>query len=148
MSSHWHNFGSSSWGASSGLVEDARRYCDDLMVAFKLIGYDHFTLDKAYQDMVAGDKLIIRGVGADGKEVELLHIRFYLNGNRHMKFNQDAMLRLNCTVSRLLGWVRSKAEFEQETESAKPLADAVWQVGDQLKVLPSAVLALADKRTA
>ncbi|MFV8456180.1 DUF4942 domain-containing protein [Vibrio owensii] len=148
VSSHWHNFSSSSWGASSGLVEDARRYCDDLMVAFKLIGYDHFTLDKAYQDMVAGDKLIIRGVGADGKEVELLHIRFYLNGNRHMKFNQDAMLRLNCTVSRLLGWVRSKAEFEQETESAKPLADVVWQVGDQLKVLPSAVFALADKRTA
>ncbi len=145
VSSHWSNFSSNSW--EKGLNEDARRYCDDLIVAFKLMGYDHFTLETAYQNINAGDQLIVRGTGADGKDVELLHIRFYLNGNRHIKFNKEAMLRLNCTVSRLLGWVRSKEEFEQETESNTPVSESVWHSGDNLKVQASTVLALTHSKT-
>ncbi|MFY2508841.1 DUF4942 domain-containing protein [Vibrio pectenicida] len=144
ISSYGANFSSDSW--KRGLIEGARRFCDDLVVALRLIGYDQFTFDKAYDDIEGGDKLVIGGVDATGKAVDLLHIRFYLNGNRHIKFNKEAILRLNCTVSRLLGWVRSKAEFEQETECKKPINEKVWQVGDNLKVQPSTVLALTHRK--
>ncbi|WP_171394534.1 hypothetical protein, partial [Vibrio mediterranei] len=80
-----------------------------------------------------------------GQVVDLVHIRFYLNGNRHIKFNQQAMLRINCTASRLLGWVRSKTEFEQEIEATAPISNDVWQVGDGLKIGTNSVLALTDK---
>ncbi|MGR5299378.1 DUF4942 domain-containing protein, partial [Vibrio mediterranei] len=143
VSSHSRNFSAHSW--EYGICDDARCFCDDLMVALKLVGYEQFSLSCAYKQLRAGDKLVIKGVEPSGQVVDLVHIRFYLNGNRHIKFNQQAMLRINCTVSRLLGWVRSKAEFEQEIEATTPISNDVWQVGDGLKIGTHSVLALTDK---
>lgn len=146
VSSHRSNFGSNSW--DKGLTEDARRYTNDLVVVFKLLGYSDITLDHQYEHMDAGDKLMITGVDLEGDTIELLKIRYYKNGNRHLTFNQKAMLRFNVTVSRLLGWVRNKSEFEAEIDSKKPIADEIWSIGDNLKVQPSTMLALTDKMAA
>lgn len=146
VSSHWTNFGTNSW--DSGLTEDARRYCDDLLVALKLLGYDNFTYSSGYKSLSAGDKLIVKGTDPYGNLIDLLHVRFYKNGNRHIQFNQEAMLRFNCTVSRILGWVRSKAEFEFETDSVKPVEDDIWHIGDGLKIKPSTMLVLTHRQAA
>lgn len=113
----------------------------------RLLGYREFNYSVVYSEICAGGKLIIRGEGLGGKEEDLLHIRFYQNGNRHIQFNQEAMLRFNCTVSRLLGWVRSKAEFESEAQT-KAVSDEVWHSGDNMKLLPSSVLALTCQPSA
>ncbi len=142
ISSHHSNFERSYWSSSTrGLCGNARGFCDDLVVVMRLLGYREFNYSVAYDDICAGDKLIIRGEGREGKEEDLLHIRFYQNGNRHIQFNQEVMLRFNCTVSRLLGWVRSKAEFETEAQT-KTVSDAVWCSGEKMKLQPSSVLAL------
>lgn len=146
VSSHWANFSSNSW--EQGLTEDARRFTDDILVALKLIGYDNFCLDRSYQTIQAGDKLIVTGTCPNGERDELLHIRYYKNGNRHIQFQKSAMLRLNVVCSRLLGWIRSKEQFEQECECKQPISDSVWSSGDTLKILPSQVLALTVKTAA
>ncbi|ELA9367438.1 DUF4942 domain-containing protein [Vibrio parahaemolyticus] len=143
ISSHWNNFGSNSW--EQGLNESARRFSDDILVALKLIGYDNFEMNQSYDEIKAGGKLVVTGTCPNGQRDELLHIRFFKNGNRHIQFQKSAMLRLNCVCSRLLGWVRSKAEFEQECECKQPISDSVWASGDKLKVLPQQVLALTFK---
>ncbi|MCG9575478.1 DUF4942 domain-containing protein [Vibrio tubiashii] len=149
VSSHHSNF---EYGfmsdESKGLTEDARRFCNDLLVMLKLLGYGNLTKDRAYNTLDKGDVLMMRGTTPEGKTEDLIKIRFHKNGNRHITFSQQAMLRLNVTVSRLLGWVRTKEQFEQEGDFAKPIDATIWNVSNTLKVLPSTVLALTDKRAA
>ncbi|WP_281188842.1 class I SAM-dependent methyltransferase [Vibrio harveyi] len=143
ISSHHSNF-----SGQQGLGDSARRFTNDLLVVFKLLGYENIELDTPYHHLSAGSQLVVKGTEAQGKIVELLSIRYYLNGNRHIKFNQEAMLRLNVTVSRLLGWVRNKAEYQHETDASATVSDTVWQLSDSMKVKPTTILALADKSAA
>ena len=136
---NWGNFGND---RDKGLNDGARSFTRDLQVAFKLLGYSNVYSNEKFESIEAGGRLSIMGTEPSGKETELGQIKFYKNGNRHLKFNQKAMLRLNVTVSRLLGWVRSKEEFAQEAETAKPIDDAIWLVSEGMKVVPSNILML------
>lgn len=140
--SNYSNFGSNSW--DRGLCSGARQFTNDLMVVFRLLGYANLYTTEAYETMEMGDKLSVMGTHPDGDITELVVIRFYKNGNRHMKWNQEAMMRFNVTVSRVLGWVRNKGDFETETDQKKPVSEAVWAVSDDMKVLPSHVLRLTQ----
>jgi len=140
--SGYSNFGSNSW--EHGLNDSACLFTNDLFVVFRLLGYANLYTTKGYEEMEAGDRLEIKGTHPDGKELTLVAIRYYGNGNKHMKWNQEAMLRFNCTISRILGWVRSKEEFASETDT-KPMKDeAVWSIGDKLKIGSAHVLALTN----
>jgi hypothetical protein len=139
----WGNFGSNSW--ENGLTDSAREFTNDLTVIFNLLGYSNIYLSQSMQQTEAGDKIMIRGTDPDGKLIELLQVRYYGNGNRHLRWNQNAMLKFNLVASRVLGWVRSKAEFEEEADLKA--SDEVWDLGDNLKIIPSNILALThDKR--
>ena len=85
------------------------------------------------------------GTAPCGDIIELVTIKFYKNGNKHLKFNQDAMLRFNVTVSRLLGWVRSKEEFTTESDYTKPVNDNVWETSNSMKVTASNIFKLTNK---
>ena len=137
------NFSSNSW--SKGLNESAREFTNDLFVVFKLLGYSNLYSTSAYEYLSYGDKLSIMGTTPDGEVIELITIKYYKNGNKHIKFNQEAMLRFNVTVSRLLGWVRSKDEFIDETESTQPIDDNVWEISNDMKVTPDNILKLTNK---
>lgn len=145
-SQSWSNFSNDSW--KKGLADGARSFVNDLLVVFTLLGYSGIYGDTNYDEIVSGSKLIIHGTEPCGKSVELLKVRFFKNGNRHCSFSQKAMLRFNITVSRLLGWIRNKDDFEFEADVKTPVADEIWRIGDTLKILPSTVLALTDKTAA
>ncbi|EGR0468576.1 DUF4942 domain-containing protein [Vibrio cholerae] len=144
--SSYGNFSSHSW--EQGLSESARNFTSDLMVVFKLLGYSNIFLDKQYHNINGGDSIIIMGTDPHGTLLHLAQIRFYKNGNRHIKFNQDAMLRFNVTASRILGWVRSKNEFEQENDMKKSVSTDIWVVADEMKIQPTYILALTNKTAA
>ena len=141
--SSYSNFGHNSW--DNGLNEGARCFTNDLFVVFKLLGYGNLYLDSAYEHMSFGDKAAIWGTTPDSENTKLVEIRFYKNGNRHIKFNQRAMLRFNVTVSRVLGWVRSKDEFVNESETKETVEDTVWEISNKMKVTPSNILKLTCK---
>lgn len=137
----------SSWGnfdkyKSRGLSDSAEVFINDLAVVFGLLGYSGI-----YNDVCAGSgKGSIYGMDTKGNCVELLNVKFYQNGNRHLKFNQAAMLRFNVTASRLLGWVRSKEELQTELDCDSEVAAEVWNVKDTLALTPIVALALACPR--
>lgn len=141
--SRWSNFTSSSSNARLG--KGAINFTNDLMVAFKLLGYNNVNTDIDYEDISFGQKLCILGTNPDGKMMELVHIRYYKNGNLHFRFNQSAMLRLNVTVSRLLGWVRKKEEFETESGLNQPIDEQSWNVSNGMKLSPTKVLLLTNR---
>ena len=134
--SSWGNFGTYDW--QRGLNESARDFTNDLLVVMKLLGYGNLFLTEDISKMTAGDKLAIRGTGPDGKELDLVQIRYYGNGNRHIKMNTEAMARFNITISRLLGWVRNRAEYQKETGCAK-VDTRVWDTKDHIYIQPNAV---------
>lgn len=143
ISSHFNNFSSYSW--EKGLIDDAREYISDIVVAMSLIGYDEVFVNVSFDEINPGDSLTVQGYDVNKNKIDLVVVKFYKNGNRHLKFNQEAMLRFNVMVSRLLGWVRDKGDFVYESE-VKDLNDNIWSLTDGLKILPSFVFSLADKR--
>ncbi|MDP2566431.1 class I SAM-dependent methyltransferase [Pseudoalteromonas marina] len=130
------------------LNDSAYNFLGDIIVAFKLLGYSQIRTTHSQAEVLAGKSVCVYGHGIDGKEVLLLDIKFYKNGNRHIRMNQRAMLTLNVTVSRLLGWVRSKEEFEDETGQEKPIDSSIWEACDTMKLLPSEVTQQIEFKTA
>jgi len=140
---NWSNFYTESY--KNGLSDGARGFCDDLLVAFKLLGYSNLYSNTGYDYMSKGDKLSLMGTTPDGDVIELVQIKFYQNGNRHCKFSQKAMLRLNVTVSRLLGWVRSKEEFANESNTTSHVEDNIWDISNEMKISANNILMLTSK---
>jgi hypothetical protein len=144
--SSWSNFHTESY--KHGLNDSARTFANDLMVIFGLLGYGNIECDTQFDDVEMGGKLILSGTCQNGKSVKLVEIRFYKKGSRHLRFNQAAMLRFNVTVSRLLGWVREKEDFVNETDGKVIMDDKAWNVRDTLKLIPDSILALTVKKAA
>tara|TARA_B100002049_G_C16085408_1_gene379186 strand:- start:1677 stop:3491 length:1815 start_codon:yes stop_codon:yes gene_type:complete len=141
--SSYSNFSTYDW--ERGLNEGAFRFLEDMKVVGTLMGYSNIRTDIGPKDVQPGGKVIVTGNNPDGKCVELLKIRFYKNGNRHLSFDKAFMLSINVTVSRLLGWCRNKEEFAQETESKDVPSDKVWSLSDTMKVSTKQILALTSK---
>jgi len=141
--SSWSNFSSYSW--EHGLNESAYRFLNDMMVVCKLMGYSNIVTDKGPTEVTAGGKVVVSGNAPDGESMTLLEVKFYKNGNRHLKWSQEVMSRFNVTVSRILGWCRNKEEYAKETESKKTVSDDVWAINDTMKVTTNNVLALTVK---
>ena len=134
------NFSSYSW--EHGINENTRQFTNDLIVVFRLLGYSNLHMSEAYENMEAGKAYLIRGNTPDGKTIDLLKIKYYLNGNRHLAFNQAAMLKFNVTISRILGWCRSKEDFADETDSKTMPTDEVWSISDTMKIQANNILSL------
>lgn len=139
--SSWSNFYTESY--KQGLNETAREFVSDIKVIFTLLGYSKLILSHNMDDMAPGKKLSITGTLPSGKAVTLITITFYQNGNRHLKWDQQAMLRFNCTVAQILGWVRSKDEFERETDSETPVKADDWNIANTLHLTPNNIALLA-----
>ena len=139
-SSH-SNFHIDSW--KHGLNDSAREFVSDIKVIFTLLGYSKLTLSHNMDDMAPGKKLAITGTLPTGKSVTLITITFYKNGNRHLRWCQQAMLRFNCTVAQILGWVRFKEEFERETDIEAPVKTEEWEIANTLHLTPNNIALLA-----
>lgn len=50
----------------------------------------------------------------EGKRRLLMAVRAYMNGNIHIKFDQDFIKTLNIEASRLLGWIKSPEQAAEE----------------------------------
>lgn len=128
----------SSYSGDISLTTSARSFVGDMRVIFHLLGYSNLKQNLTLDEVKSGkDELVISGSTPSGEIVDLLAVRFYKNGNRHIRFDSDFMLRFNVTASRLLGWVRTKDEFTSEVDVEVKNSD--WEVLDLLHVKPESV---------
>ncbi|WP_026959853.1 class I SAM-dependent methyltransferase [Aliagarivorans taiwanensis] len=132
----------------NGLGGSSKSFCNNLKVMFGLLGYSGVELDTPFEEIASGQAFHITGRTPTGGHVTLCQLRIYMKGTRHIKFDQEAMLRLNVTASRLLGWVRNKEEFQEQAAWPTAITPDVWALSDDMKLLPQQMLALADKRAA
>ena len=96
-----------------GLIERAANFLDDLLVIAKNLGFNSDD-SVAKHSFVAGGKEEFYCTNKAGKELKLMEVRAYMNGNFHIKFNQSFMLALNVEIGRLQGWIHNAQQAAQE----------------------------------
>lgn len=100
-------------GARGGLSESAANFIDDLIVVAKNLGFDSPECVRDH-DFRAGKKEEFYCTNKAGERLKLMEVRAYMNGNFHIKFNQDFMLALNIEIGRLQGWIHNVQHAAQE----------------------------------
>ena len=91
-----------SYSAIGGLSESAANFIDDLLVIARNLGFDSDDCVSKH-NFESGTKEEFYCIDKSGKEVLLMDVRAYLNGNLHIRFNQKFMLALNIEIGRLQG---------------------------------------------
>jgi len=98
-----------SWDAQNGLYSDYNSFINDIFTIANNLGFGNIgnSLHKRWESGLENEFYY-----GDGKT--LVKIRAYLNGNIHLRFDQDFIKTLNVEASRLLGWIRSPQEAADE----------------------------------
>jgi hypothetical protein len=79
--------------------------------------------------------------GEDDKP--LMEVKAFLNGNMHLRLNQDLIRRLNVEYGRLKGWIKSPQEAAEELGDPKAAKD----FQNNYHILPSDHLALMGRQS-
>ena len=69
-----------------------------------------------------------------GELEEAFEVKFFKNGNCHIKFRKDIMLALNVIVGRLLGWVTSAEQAADEMGENLDEIKQNWHKSDGLMI--------------
>ena len=84
----------------------------DLMIVFKNIGFDSsFNLDT--ETWIPGKNKLIKGLYLN-REIILMEVKPFLNGNVHIKLNKEVLLKFNVIKGLLEGWINNVSEITDE----------------------------------
>ncbi|MGD8116939.1 DUF4942 domain-containing protein [Vibrio sp. TRT 29B02] len=75
-----------------------------------------------------------------GETLELMQVKMFQNGNYHIKFNQEFLLRLNVEFGRLSGWIHNAQQAHDELDIPLKAAQSHFGKNLQLTVNPSMLL--------
>lgn len=117
-----------------GLAERAAEFIQDLLTVARNLGFfcntvDH-RLDRTGRDVWKSGTVHVFDATVNGKEIPLLEVRAYLNGNLHVRLHQKFAAALNVEYGRLKGWLKSGAEAAEEL--GEPMAAAYFHANVQL----------------
>ena len=70
----------------------------------------------------------------DGEWTQFANVKLYKNGNRHIKFCQEFMRKLNVEMARINKWIQDKTEASKEMEIPIEEMNEIW--GTTYKLLP------------
>lgn len=126
------------YGSHAGHKLDASAavFLDDLITVAHNLGFGK-------QDGVSnhvfyrGDKENFWCKSKTGEQMILMEVRAFLNGNLHIKLNQQFALALNVEAGRLLGWVHNAQHAAQEM--GEDAGDVVQYFKTSYTALPSAI---------
>jgi hypothetical protein len=106
---------------------DKASVVDDLIIVLRGLGADISPLQKADTGVIQTMQYIEFYDYEKRKTETALECRFYMNGNVHLKINQKLMTKFNVEVARILGWIRSAKDIQDEFEISEAEAVRYWQ---------------------
>ena len=127
----------------NGLVEGSFNFLGDILTIANNVGFDTTHTDKITDFEWQAGKAVTFSYRCHltQRDMELMHVRAFKNGNLHIKFNQSFICRLNVEFGRLKGWLKSTAEASRELEISEE--DAACGFGSNLRLDSSRFLLLA-----
>lgn len=133
----------------NGLTATAVEYLQDLRTIACNLGFDASEVAEhpsQGEQWVSGKVRLFHAIHK-GKRIELMRVRAFKNGNLHVQFNQDFLLRLNVEFGRLKGWLKSKQEAAQELEAPLEKVGEAFASNLRLEADVGALM-LCDRRQA
>lgn len=106
------------WELTNGLSVGAVNFINDLRIIATNLGFDTVNqdgLDKfEWESGKRNNFMYLDHV--TGKQVILFEIKAFYNGNMHIKFNQQFIIKLNVEFGRLKGWIKSPKDASSEMD--------------------------------
>ena len=121
---------------ASGLSDRAAEFIDDLRTVASNIGFDTFGLAGAHSFQWASNlknEFEYTDI-TTGEAKVLMEVKAFKNGNLHIKFAPDFMIKLNVEMGRLKGWVKSASHAADEMGVSE--AEAAASFGSNLQLAP------------
>lgn len=87
---------------------------NDILIVIKSLGFET-SFNPANETFEKGKTKSILGT-FNGKEINILDLKAFLNGNLHIKLNKDILIKFNIVKGILEGWVNSASEIMDEFE--------------------------------
>jgi hypothetical protein len=93
----------------------ATEYLRDLITIAAQMNFDTSNTQEPEAAYWETGKLVsFEGLTPSGKPTTLMQVKAFKNGNLHIKFNSDLLLRMNVEFGRVNGWVRSASDVTNE----------------------------------
>jgi hypothetical protein len=102
---------------------------DDFIVICRSLGY--YIYEGNYLDFEAVGKEQ-RFYTVEGKLA--FTARFYKNHNAHLKVNKDLIMKFNIEVAKLLNWINSLHDIQEEFEVSEEEAIRLWKEPGLLQI--------------
>lgn len=106
-----------SWsGRYEGLTYDAENFIRDTIVIAENLGFETYNYGYVSNLDIYNKK----------DDEIFCNIKFYKNGNRHIKFHPDFMKKLNIEMARINGWIHDKREAQKEFNMTETEVERCW----------------------
>ena len=127
------------------LSERTANTLKDILVVAHNLGYNiSSTVHPNTLRWVAGQAQVFKVLCyRTGKELPLMEVRAFLNGNVHIKFDNTFMLRWSVEFGRLSGWVKDAKDMAHEMD--KPIEEIAGHFGCNLNISQLAGAMLLEK---
>ncbi|MEZ9708602.1 DUF4942 domain-containing protein [Vibrio breoganii] len=115
------------------LSPDAKNFLSDLITIASNLGFDtglsQLPIFDDWKD-AKREAVHFHNHKTNKKDV-LFEFRAFQNGNLHLFFNQELLIKLNVAMGRILGWIRSKEEASEEMDIDVNLIDEIYHAQRQ-----------------
>lgn len=118
-------------------LHDVNERLNDICIILKSIGFNAQQQNDFSSDarVPFGEKLhYFEHNLTTGDIEEAFEVKFFKNGNCHIKFRKDIMLAINVVVGRLLGWVTSAGQAAEEMGEDLKEVQQQWHKSDHLMI--------------
>lgn len=108
----------SNFSFETGLEDRAADFIGDILTVAYNLGFNCNTVAPQLNDRRSwrsGERHVF-DCTYEGKKMELLEVRAFLNGNMHIRLNQKFALALNVENGRLRGWIKSGQQAVEELD--------------------------------
>lgn len=123
-------------------LQDMDDRLNDICIILRSIGFNVELQKHGYDDTIPfGQSLeYLEHNMTTNKKETAFEVKFFKNGNCHIKFRKDIMLALNVVAGRLLGWVTTPEQASEEMGESLSDVQANWHKTDTLKLTNKSTL--------
>ncbi len=113
----------------NGLTERSADYLNDVLTVAHNLGFERVEGENACKCEWESNKAVYFHYkdNRTGKNMELMKVRAFYNGNLHIHFNQEFMGRLNVEFGRLKGWLQTPQEAAAEMNVSQEEAASAFK---------------------
>lgn len=141
----WRNF-EDDWGGKWKLTESCLDFLYDMKVIAGNLGFNlDLEIPDRYERVMISDWQNRDIMTTSGEK--FCNLKLYKNGNRHVRFDQKFMQRLNVEMARINGWLHGKNDAMEELGISEKEFDSLWRSNVQIGTENVSSMLMIERKT-